>query len=454
MLNKYPLVFLILHAMLGIVLYFDRNLGIIWLAFILVGGVWNIISSRNNKHQAVMWAAYLAGAEVLLRMTRTSFFWEMGKYGIILFLVLGLFFSSKRLSITFIIFFLLLMPSIAMLNLSDFAEARDMISFNLSGPLCLAVSAIYFSNVAMTGKLITSLVRCFAFPVISILIYLFFKTPDIADITFRSSSNFAASGGFGPNQVSLILGFAISLIVVLNFYGISLSGIRILDYIILALLLFRAFVTFSRGGVIGAGLGISTLFIIFLLYNPQRLNFRYIILMLTTVGILFYVWNFTNQVTKSSLTYRYKAIDAKTGKERDITTGRELLFMKELDLFRENKAFGVGPGMAVKFHERQFGQIVASHSEYSRLISEHGVFGVLALIIMILAPITHILQSNKMIRPLLAALLVVSLFAMLHSAMRLGAIGFLYGWAFLFLPMYSNNGTRKSMLKTKHVTVY
>lgn len=388
-------------------------------------------------YQAGMWAAYLAGLEVLLRMTKTSFFWEGGKYGIIMLLLLGLTFSVRKKTPTFLIFFILLLPSISLLNFSDIAEVRDFVSFNLSGPLCLAVSATYFYRITLTSNLITTLVRYFVFPIISILVYLSLKTPDVSDIAFRSSSNFAASGGFGPNQVSLILGIGIFLIVLLNFYNLSLSGIKIIDYGLTGLLLFRAFVTFSRGGVFGAGLAILVLFVSFFWSNPHRLNVRYIILSLIVGGVLLYVWDYANKITESTLTYRYESIDPKTGMERDITTGRELLFLNEVEMFEENLAFGVGPGMASKYHEKQFGQLIASHSEYSRMISEHGLFGVLALLILVIAPLRHILREIKIARPLLVAILIISLFSMLHSAMRLGAIGFLYGWVFLIVPLYN-----------------
>jgi len=44
-------------------------------------------------------------------------------------------------------------------------------------------------------------------PIVMMTVYLFLVTEDIRDVVTNTASNFAASGGYGPNQVSTILLF-------------------------------------------------------------------------------------------------------------------------------------------------------------------------------------------------------------------------------------------------------
>ena len=79
-------------------------------------------------------------------MTHADIPWEFGKYGIVLLLGLGLLMRKdvKKKSMKFTLFFLLLLPAILLTSTSSFNFWRQAVSFNLSGPLCLTVAAIYF----------------------------------------------------------------------------------------------------------------------------------------------------------------------------------------------------------------------------------------------------------------------------------------------------------------------
>ncbi len=74
---------------------------------------------------------------------------------------------------------------------------------------------------------------------------------------------------------------------------------------------------------------------------------------------------------------------------------------------------------------------VAAHTEFTRLIAEHGLFGVMALLILFLMFIKNFKNTEVMwARGLILALMVWSLAEMTHSAMRLAAISFIYALAF------------------------
>ncbi|MGK0296249.1 MAG: hypothetical protein ACI884_002426, partial [Ulvibacter sp.] len=91
-----------------------------------------------------MGAAYIMGYEVLSRMTNASFSYEFAKYMVIAFLTIGMFYRGfHRKSWPYILFIFLLIPGIifSAINLNYGTNVANAIGFNLSGPVCLAISA-------------------------------------------------------------------------------------------------------------------------------------------------------------------------------------------------------------------------------------------------------------------------------------------------------------------------
>ena len=56
----------------------------------------------------------------------------------------------------------------------------------------------------------------------------------------------------------------------------------------------------------------------------------------------------------------------------------------DLDIFYDNLFIGVGPGQANILREKYgFGKKVAAHTEFSRMLAEHGILGLISLLILI-----------------------------------------------------------------------
>ena len=83
---------------------------ILKLFWILIIGVFIfIISFKKNKNEEALYlASYLVGAEVFFRMSGGIFLYETGKYGIILFSILGIFLwpMKQKRSILFLVYLL------------------------------------------------------------------------------------------------------------------------------------------------------------------------------------------------------------------------------------------------------------------------------------------------------------------------------------------------------------
>lgn len=441
--NKTLTTALLWHAGIGFVLASLPSIAGYWQLVVLIFGCYEILVNRNRNNQAGIYAAYVAGMEVLVRMSGYPLFWELGKYGVTLLLLLGILISDRKINNTFLVYLLLLLPSILVAGYVDFAQARDMISFNLSGPLCLALSAVYFHNHRFGKTEMLAMVRALVLPIIVMLVYLVVQTPDFSEIQFDTHSNMLASGGYGPNQVSLVLGAALFFIASFQLIGVSVTGYRWLDYTLVLMLAFRALLTFSRGGVAGAIIAIGVL-IVMTVFTSQtsRMFFRIAIGAVLVIIGSWLIWDYANELSHDSLSYRYSGINPRTGQPEEYTTGRLLIAQRDLRLFQSNPLFGIGPGRSKLETMELKGRELVAHTEWTRMLAEHGVLGLIALIILFFIPLVHIFRQPPIVRGMLLAFYVLAMFSMFHAAMRLAVIGFLFSWA-LLIPVSEKNFVRR-----------
>lgn len=119
---------------------------------ILFFGVLYIIRNKNENNEAIYWSAYLVGAEVLFRMAGGMIFYELPKYAVLIFLFVGLVVEKRNhhVSLSYIIYVLLLLVGIAFVDIPFGESIRKAIAFNLSGPILLGVSALYFYRRRLT----------------------------------------------------------------------------------------------------------------------------------------------------------------------------------------------------------------------------------------------------------------------------------------------------------------
>jgi hypothetical protein len=94
-----------------------------------------------------------------------------------------------------------------------------------------------------------------------------------------------------------------------------------------------------------------------------------------------------------------------------------------------------------KFFRQSYGYSVkvAAHNEFSRMLAEHGLFGVMGILILFLLPIQQYVRSKSSIEKVIIIMSVGFCFVfMTHSATRLAAPCFLYGLTFIkFAPNIS-----------------
>ena len=161
---------LLTHGFMGVVATQFPSISTVWGWSVVIFGCYNIMKYRNQFNEAGIFSAYLVGVEIVLRMTGAELLWEFGKYGTITFLLLGLAMENikqHRTSVYILFYILSLFPSVILLPLDSFNFWRRAISFNLSGPLSLFISFLYFRNRRMDENGITHLFRMLLLPLIT-----------------------------------------------------------------------------------------------------------------------------------------------------------------------------------------------------------------------------------------------------------------------------------------------
>lgn len=396
-------------------------------------GLYVIIRTKDKDYQVLSFCAYIVGSEVFFRMTGGNFFNEYSKYTVMIYMFLGIFFNSfSKRALIYIVFILLFIPGIfiGISNLSFEANIRKVIAFNVSGPICLAVSSIYCIKRIVTLEAIKKILIYLSLPIVSIVAYLFLYSPSIKDVVTGTQSNFETSGGFGPNQVSTILGLGMfSFFAILILFTKGQRKLQLIFFVLLMLTSFRAIVTFSRGGVFTALAAIILL--LFFIYN---LSNNYNKSILKKIAILFVVigsalWFFTVLRTNGLIVNRYQNKDARGRIKEDKLGGREELTKIELEMFINNPILGVGIGKNKEYREEQTGIVAASHNEISRMLAEQGIFGVICLLLLLITPLFYAIDNRQHI--FLFSFYVFWLLTINHAAMRVAAPAFIYALSLL-----------------------
>lgn len=435
-------VLIVVHGLLGILFVGFPGLVFYFIVLIYTAGLLSVLNVIR-KRQTILFVAYLVGFELMGRMSQSGVPHEFVKYAVTSLLLLDFMQKPRSIPAFILIYGLCLLPAIFLVDVEDFNSLRKLLSLNLSGPLCLVVSVVYFYKKPISVPELRLAFLWLLYPLATILIYLIIATPDLSEVDFGYQSNFETSI-YGPNQLASMLGLGILLIGICFLLKIRLFGSHLLMLLLLGLLTFRGLLTFSRGGMLAA-LALLTLAFLLSIWQSaqsQRHLFRTIVVSMLSGAVFYFAFVYTNDITENALLNRYTG--KVRGKQIDIeklTSGRTSISAWDLEIFQQNVLTGVGVGMA-KFHRKNAGsktEIIA-HNEFTRLLAEHGLFGLVALLILIFAPFYRFMERTMLSnRIIVVALAGFCLIFMTHSATRLAAPCLLFGMSFLDLKVFQEH---------------
>jgi O-Antigen ligase len=436
------LAFMVAHIPLAFLMHRVPMLAKVHSLVLLAVGLWFALG-RGNSFDVARLAAYMVSSEILWRMCGGGFFWEFGKYGFAVVLGAALCRKGSRAwDPAAIGLFVMLLPATLLTVFgSSLALARNYLSFYMSGPLALAVGLSFFARLRLNSLQLRSLMLAGIAPVLGAAVLCYGNTFGADDVAFGTSSNIAASGGFGPNQVSATLGYGI-VAAALCLWLTPVS--KLLRAMLLgAILLFttQALLTLSRTGIWLAAIT-CVLAGIQLAKSPrQRLG---LMLGALTVGLFCWLMVFptVEKLSGGAVSKRFKETSG---------TGREGIAKADLQVWAHYPIFGVGPGMATAART-EFGiPRKGSHTEFTRLLSEHGLLGLisLSLLFYILLRAYRSMQTleNKV---LAVAAVSFGLLFMSVAAMRLVLPAFMLGLACVRLENPLPQSRRRLFMQKWH----
>jgi O-antigen ligase len=161
-------------------------------------------------------------------------------------------------------------------------------------------------------------------------------------------------------------------------------------------------------------------------------------------GLLFVVATFVvlprlDAFTGGALSARFENTDS---------TGRNTIAGADLQIWLENPFFGVGPGESKVEHALYYRKI-ATHTEYTRLLAEHGLFGLAAGLLLLAMAAQRFRQIGRLrninTKAMLAPMVVWALLYMLDKAMRLVAPAFTFGLSFIIIRQ------RRMLIRVIHI---
>lgn len=390
---------------------------IIHVALVVAAVFWVTFLSKKLE-SLIFVAAYVVGADVLWRLTVVAAPYELGKHLLVVVLMAALirFIRHPRRIGTPLFYLAALTPSVLMVIFHNPPTwSREMFSQVMMGPVVLGVGVIVFRQLIVSrGEMVKVLWSCLGV-IIAISTVVLVRVIEAGDIEFRSMSNATTSGGFGPNQVSTVLGFG-AVVCLLLFLAIPSLKDRIGTLILGVLFLGQSIFTFSRGGLYSAVGAIAAIAVAALI--ASRLRSR--MLWVAVFGVLGFLvlFNFMDGKTDGMLGLR--VADRTTTNRGEIASG-------DVELFRKNPIFGVGMGESKV--ERFTPGLTKSnaHTEATRLLAEHGILGLAAIAAVLVMFVDAIKSADTDWNRLIAVGFGVwSLISSSHSAMRIALIPFVF----------------------------
>ena len=403
-------------SVLGVVMGRSAILSTLHLVITLASVI--LVATFSRRPDAIVGVTVYAGmCDVLWRSTGAHGPYEGAKYAIIIgFAVLAIRFLKRpqNLGITVTIMVLLIPGAILGAFAMPVASIREELSSNLSGLVAVAVAVLTCSNLRMSLREMRGVYLLALSPVISLAANATVGTISSKALNFTDEVNFATSGGFGPNQVSsaLCVGALFCILVMLQ-QGVG-THYRVLALLTGGWLVGQAVLTFSRGGIFGlvlAGAGIG-----FAAISASGQRTRVVV----ASGVLFVValrlLSWAGAFTGGASEKRLKSTNS---------TNRTRIAAGDLRLFRSHPLEGVGVGRSQWLRDLPD----PPHTEFTRLLAEHGFLGVAVLGLLASLCVRLIRTAKGWYRLATVGLLVIALAQMTHSATRIGSIAVCFGMA-------------------------
>ena len=407
-------------------------LGLAHAVGVLVVGLYAVLS--RDLALTLCTLAYLTGSEVMWRQATVPIPYLAAPYILILLSSFAVLFVIRRLgrdARLAVLYIALLIPASINTIRTMGPGSREAIAFALSGPIGLAAFVAFTSQVRATPWLYRRMLWTIVISALGPLTVAVsrFRADFLASggIDFKTESNFSAAGGFGPVQVSSMLSLGI-LAVVLLLLSEPNRIARIIAGVVGLALLVQTLLTFSRGGSFSVVIAVVVLALARSTDRRSRRRIFTVAAIAVAVSYLF-VFPWLEDFTGGAFEERFS----------DRTSTRTELAANDTEIFRNNILLGVGPGMTkyqrltyevCQLRSDDCKDEASSHTEFTRMLGEHGIPGVAALVVLaVLASKAYLRKGAG--RAFGFAFLAWAIAQMFYANLRITAVPFAFGLAFL-----------------------
>lgn len=409
-----------LNALIGAIAWQSSLLATLHLV-VTMGALVLVGLTARTLAPVVGLTVYAGLCDVLWRMSGARGPYEASKYALVfgMGIVVVRFVRQPRDPALPLVLIISLLPGVIVgANAMGPAAVREYVIANLGGLVALALGVLAFWSLRVSPRNVRHLYLLCLGPCISVATFATLSTVTAKDLDFGNSSNFVAAGGFGPNQVSALLGFGALLCILLILQRDVSVRFRVASLAIGVWLVGQAVLTFSRGGLLSLVLALAAVGLAALTLSGQRMRVLVAAGVLMAVGIQILSW--AGAFTDGASDERFSSAD---------TTNRGDIAALDMDVFWDNPLWGVGVGRLKS--ERNFTVESAAHTEYTRLLAEHGVLGLFAIGALAGLSLRILRGTAGWHRMAAAGLIALSLSTMAHSATRIGSIPLAFALAAL-----------------------
>ena len=410
------------HVAVGVLVFAVHPIATVF-GLVVLAQALRVALVGRRVDDSFMMIAYLAGCEVFWRMTGARLPWEFSKYLAVLVALSTLIRLAPRPRVGLAVTYLaLLLPGCAIaVTAMDLGAAREALVSNVLGPITLAAVAGLAFSVTLTREAVSRILWSAILATLPMATYMLLMLVSVKNLTFTDEANAAASGNFGPNQVAASLSFALLammlLVVVVGEVRYRMVIIGLGGWFVVA-----SFLTFSRGGLLSFALAAAVAAAL-MTADVRRFLVTIVVVALGALLLFGLIFPRLDAFTGGQLSRRYT--DSTTSHRSSIAEG-------DLRLFLGAPLLGVGVGRSPDLREAGDAQGRQSHVEFTRLLAEHGAFGIAAMGALVAMAIAAVRRGiGQAGRAWSAACLVWSLVTMGHSDMRVAAIPVAFGLACL-----------------------
>lgn len=411
----------IAHVLMTLLMHRFIWLVPIQIVLIIAWALWAVIRKWDAGFLGAL--AYIVGSEIAWRILDPlgDLPYEIAKYALIALSGVWLIYRRPRLSLLPILYFVLLLPSIwlTVQHITLLEEARQQVVFNLAGPCALACMVLVCANIRLTRDELWRVFLALILPMLCVATLLLrqriaSKVPlwDLFPARQLSTAN-----SFASNQISTLLSLGLLLIwnlvlfARLNLRQMAVFGLIGLAFIITILM------SFTRGGIVIAAISMVAAALPLMLGGQH--GKRIMMLLGAIFGVMLLIFAVVSVITKGTLLERYTNYGV---------SGRDVWAVDDLKMFVQNPLLGVGPGVGMEYRTMRGSRQWPAHTEFTRMLGEHGIFGFLSLGLLILMGWRHYRAAGDVTwRSIIVGLLVWTALYMAHSATRLAAPSLVFG---------------------------